>query len=503
MHILTQTKLLNHLRWALILLVSIQLFGESSQPSIINGLITRVYCEQTGAESSQPIDGSSSSSSSGTSFLSSLLSPFRETLRQAKRLLSHHSHHQLDTIVEGNLMDNVESLVHDGFDQLQAQTFKLFMRMYNKTYSPSELPKRMALFFERRKNIEDSIRAFSEGRLPFMMRENTYLDWDEQELKALTGVSPPRDLHELTPEERAARSGASDNVGDYHNESSLTRDSNPIRETNEFDTITLDIDDDDDDDTSNNNNDAKLISSSSGPMKVLAPVSIPAQKDWRQSGCVAAPVNQEKCGCCYAIATMNVVEAMRCINEVSSPILSPQQIIDCSTPRAGYQNHGCDGGWPTRVLKYLQDVGVASRETCYPLVKRQERCKLAKVKQVQGCTVSSSVSSSSPRLRYKVLNNERDILYHVATTGPVITVMRATDKFLYYGSGIFDDPKCTRRANDVDHAISIVGYGRENGLDYWLIKNSWGDDWGIEGYGKYRRGKNACSIGHWGWVVLK
>lgn len=429
-----------------------------------------------------------------SSLFGSLLSPFRSTYQH----------------LFGGSQGINNNLNH--LQNLQAKTFKMFMQLYNKTYLPNEIPRRMRLFLQRRKQIEDSVRAYTSGRLSFMMRENSYIDWDEHELKALAGVAPPRSLQELTPEEHSVIfSGNQQPVlidhRDYYVidtksannvEPSVSRSLDNATLAEEEETTTLiDISEttkatrtnsSDDDDAPN--------------LSVGAPVSIPARMDWRRSGCVAAPVNQHKCGCCYALATMNVLESMRCINQVSSPILSPQQVVDCSTPRAGYQNFGCNGGWPTRVLRYLQDVGVAAREACYPLILRQEVCKLNRVRQAAGCTVQASAKDSG-RLRYKVLNNERDILYHVAKTGPVVTVMKTTDKFLYYGSGIFDDPSCSRRADDVDHAISIVGYGRENGVDYWLIKNSWGAEWGLDGYGKFRRGSNACSIGHWGWVILE
>jgi len=416
------------------------------------------------------VDAQSAGDGEGSkSLLDTLMYPIRETFRKARRLF-------------GSRMDNVHEFVEGGFSSMQAETFGTFMQLYNKSYSPSELPKRMALFFERRKLIEDSVKAFSEGKLPFTMQENPFIDWDETELRALTGVSPPKSLDELSAEEREA----------FLNNDPQPAEGNSVAgdEATEEDTITLDIP-----------MVSKSFETSEANLTVRAPVSIPAKKDWRTSDCVAAPMDQEKCGCCYAIATMGVLESMRCLTQVSSPILSVQQIIDCSTPRAGYKNYGCNGGWPTRVLKYLQDVGVSTRQICYPFVKRQEYCKLNKVRQVTGCPIRAS-ASNDVGLRYKVLNNERDILYHVATTGPVITVMRATDRFLYYGSGIFDDPKCSRKADDVDHAIQIVGYGRENGIDYWLIKNSWGASWGQAGYGKYKRGTNACSIGHWGWVIL-
>lgn len=410
-------------------------------------------------------------------FLNFILSPIRATLNQAKRLLGGH----------------IET-VNDGVDSIRLQTYKMFMRLYNKTYSPEEIPRRMELFFQRREQIEESVRSYREGRSTFEMRENEFLDWDDDEIKKLTGVSLPQP-DQLSAEERGIGDENSYSFVDEEDGISVMASNSENSRFESYNFRNSDdanndeqVEDDDDDDDSN-----MIVKQQSD--------RIPANKDWRQSGCVSTPINQLRCGACYAIATMSVVESMRCIKKVSSPILSPQQVVDCSTPRTGYANYGCDGGWPTRVLKYLQDVEYATRETCYPFVRKQNTCKFKQVKSTEGCSVRASVTDQK-KIEYKLLRNERDILYHVAKTGPVVTVMKASDKFLYYSKGIFDDARCSRRRDDVDHAIVIVGYGTQNGQNYWLIKNSWGTtEWGQGGYGLYKRGTNACSIGHWGWVV--
>lgn len=375
-----------------------------------------------------------------------ILNPLKSTIQYTKNFF-------------GRRIDNAND-AYNSIPDIQMETFKIFMRLYNKTYPANEIPRRMTLFFQRREIIEESQRLFEEGREMFAMRENEFTDWDDEELKKLAGVSLP----------------SPDQMDDE--EKSIYQLNNRFERS--IDNVTTDDSDEDN--------------------MIVQQDATGVTKDWRTSGCVSTPINQQKCGACYAIATMGVVETIRCLKTVSSPTLSSQQIVDCANERAGYANYGCDGGWPTRVLKYLQNTQIAAREKCYPFNARQNSCKLSQVRQKPGCVVSASWSGRG--LQYKVLRNERDMLYHVANTGPVVTVMKATDKFLYYGEGIFDDRRCSNRRDDVDHAIVIVGYGRENGVDYWIIKNSWGTiKWGIGGYGLYRRGKNACSIGHWSWVV--
>lgn len=368
-----------------------------------------------------------------------IVDPIRATLSRARHLLS------------GQL-----SSLNDGADALRMKTFRMFMRLYNKTYSPDELPRRMALFFRRRSQVASSTKSFREGKSSFEMRLNRYADWDDSELKQLTGVSLPSELL---------------------------------------------ADDDDDNDfevsAGQNESDERVV------RQQAEETVIPASKDWRTSGCISTPIDQKGCGACYAIATIAAVESMRCLNHVASPVLSPQQVVDCSTKKTGYDNHGCNGGWPTQVLRYLQDVQVAARETCYPFKRRRSTCRLEEIKETSGCTVRASVTDQE-KLRYKVLRSEEDMLYHVAKSGPVVAVMSAPDSFFYYSDGIFDDPTCTKKRNDVDHAILIVGFGSKDGQDYWLLKNSWGTtEWGQSGFGLYKRGTRACSIGHWAWAIIE
>ena len=76
--------------------------------------------------------------------------------------------------------------------------------------------------------------------------------------------------------------------------------------------------------------------------------------------------------------------------------------------------------------------------------------------------------------------------------GAVATGIYASDNgFGNYKAGVFD--KCSSTA--INHAVTVVGYGTENGQPYWLIKNSWGENWGDGGYVKIARGKSECGIG--------
>ena len=79
--------------------------------------------------------------------------------------------------------------------------------------------------------------------------------------------------------------------------------------------------------------------------------------------------------------------------------------------------------------------------------------------------------------------------------GAVVGAVRSAGPFQEYQGGIFGGCPDTA-ANEVDHAITVVGYGTDNGQDYWLIKNSWGPNWGENGFIRIERGVNMCGIGY-------
>ncbi|CAF3202827.1 unnamed protein product [Rotaria sp. Silwood2] len=230
--------------------------------------------------------------------------------------------------------------------------------------------------------------------------------------------------------------------------------------------------------------------------------TVPPEYDWtnqtRVPGAVTPIKNQHHCGSCYAFGFVGALEKTYAEIYKESGPLSPQQIIDCSG------QGGCDGGSFIASFSYLT-------RNQYKLNLEKDYPQPPDAAQKQKCQKSDGVSLSSGskgKLRYEQIpdGNEEYMKKIVYERGPVYvsfdcgertgndTILReVSQKWDHYASGIFDVPGCPEYRN-LNHAPVVVGYGTENGTDYWKVKNSWGEDWGENGYVKVRRNKNMCGI---------
>ncbi len=221
--------------------------------------------------------------------------------------------------------------------------------------------------------------------------------------------------------------------------------------------------------------------------------ALPDHVDWRDKGVVSAVKRQGKCGSCYTFSTTGAVEAHHAIQfgTWKTPELAEQQILDCATD---FDNHGCNGGLPSHAFEYIHYAGGLSREFAYPYRAEasgdNSRCSF------DGGKNATSVGARTMGSFNITENDEDSIREIVANIGPVAVAFQVVDDFRLYKKGIYSSDKCQSGSKDVNHAVLIVGYGQapETGKPYWIVKNSWGDDWGEEGYFRIARGKNMCGI---------
>lgn len=215
---------------------------------------------------------------------------------------------------------------------------------------------------------------------------------------------------------------------------------------------------------------------------------LPKALDWREHGVVTHVKNQQFCGSSYAMATTGAIESHYFRKTGQLLPLSDQNIVDCSQ---SYGNNGCIGGTMENAYKYIRDHGVYTAEA-YPYDgSGNYYCQI---------DIKDAKHSNATRIRISEFvripsGNEEELLKALTIHGPISVSIDARSKsFALYSHGIYNDPNCD--AKHVNHAVLLVGYGTdENGTDYYILKNNWGERWGTKGYFKMLRNQtNTCGI---------
>jgi len=209
---------------------------------------------------------------------------------------------------------------------------------------------------------------------------------------------------------------------------------------------------------------------------------IPESWDWRAKDGVSPVKNQGSCGSCWTFSTVGTLEAHSLINYGSFDPLAEQQLVDCA---GDFDNHGCEGGLPSHAFEYISYAGGISTEDAYPYFATDRPCT------VDPSTFALSVEEGS----FNVTEGDEDELkLAIATQGPVSIAFEVVSDFRDYSTGVYSSTECKNSPKDVNHAVVAVGFGTEGGVDYWIVKNSWGTDWGDEGFFKIERGVNMCGV---------
>ena len=210
------------------------------------------------------------------------------------------------------------------------------------------------------------------------------------------------------------------------------------------------------------------------------PVSI----DWTTKGVVNSVRDQGQCGSCWAFATTANAESVWAIEKGQLLDLSEEFLVDCASG-VGYFNMGCNGGQPDSALKYMINNGQCS-EASYPYTS-------GVTKQAGSCQKCSSAGVNFSNC-YDVTPKDQVALKSAVSKQPVVIAIEAdTRYFQSYSSGILTDGiKC---GTSLDHAVEIVGFGSENGIDYWKVRNSWSQSWGENGYIRIQKTSSTNDIG--------
>jgi len=208
----------------------------------------------------------------------------------------------------------------------------------------------------------------------------------------------------------------------------------------------------------------------------------PSSIDWRQKGAVTSVKDQGQCGSCWTFSSTGAVEGAWAISTGKLIDLSEQELVDCATG-VSYGSHGCNGGQMEGAFKYIMEHGQCS-DSSYPytsgVTKTGGSC--------QKCSAVAHISSCSDVKP----NDQISLMAAVAQQPVAIAISADTKLFQSYSGGIITSPSCY---TSLDHGVLIVGYGTENGQDYWLVKNSWSSSWGMDGYVKIAKSSSTNDPG--------
>jgi len=210
---------------------------------------------------------------------------------------------------------------------------------------------------------------------------------------------------------------------------------------------------------------------------------LPATVDWRTKGIVTDVKNQGQCGSCWAFSAIASLEGQHANATGKLVSLSEQELVDCSTAEG---NQGCNGGLMDQAFTYIQKNKGVDTEASYPYEAADKTCRFKK----------ANIGATLIGFKDIATGDENALKEAAAAIGPISVAIDASSFWfqLYFG-GVYDHADCKNGAADLDHGVTVVGYGTENGKDFWLVKNSWGGTWGEKGYIRMVRNKsNQCGI---------
>ena len=199
--------------------------------------------------------------------------------------------------------------------------------------------------------------------------------------------------------------------------------------------------------------------------------------DWRRTGCVPGPKNQQSCNACYAFSLLDLMEFLYCQKHKSLMEFSTQYLIDCGHKA---QLNGCRGGKLSNVGVFISRYGLQT-SAMYPYAGVEQQCPFSEEDDAQRKSYQLK-----PAIRQWQLFEQISAWYEWLPKTPIIVGINMPADFLAYGGGIHDGQACVP---DMVHAMMLVGSGVQDGKTFWLLKNTFSQTWGEGGY--FRLSKRA------------
>ena len=220
-------------------------------------------------------------------------------------------------------------------------------------------------------------------------------------------------------------------------------------------------------------------------------VGAPASVDWRTKGAVTPVKDQGQCGSCWSFSTTGALEGIYAIKNSNLVSFSEQQLVDCDYIRAGGTSLGCNGGDMGSAMDWIGKNNGLCTEQAYPYFSGTTKTNGACQKScsiVSGSDVSKTVSVG--------VNSDSAMMTALAQQPVSVAIEADQSSFQLYKSGVFSGSCGT----NLDHGVLLVGYGTMTGGDYYILKNSWSNTWGDQGYmylgkgSQYNGGKGQCGV---------
>ncbi|CAK8530689.1 unnamed protein product [Lathyrus sativus] len=218
----------------------------------------------------------------------------------------------------------------------------------------------------------------------------------------------------------------------------------------------------------------------------------PSSLDWRLKGAVTPVKNQRLCGACWAFGTVGAIEGIVAIKTGKLISLSEQEILDCDVTGS------CARGLVGRAFYWVEENnGIATNES-YPYTASKGVCRSSQIQNSENSSISAH--KSAPR-------SDRGLLCAVAKQPIVVMIYSRSQSYQLYTHGVFQGDDCPLDSVEVSHTMLLVGYNSTDTEDYWIVKNSGGPTWGMQGYMWIKRNTNkkygVCAINAWASFPIK
>jgi len=196
--------------------------------------------------------------------------------------------------------------------------------------------------------------------------------------------------------------------------------------------------------------------------------------DWQAKGMITAIKDQGQCGSCWAFSTTETVESANLLAGKQVPNGSPQEIVDCDS-----SDSGCNGGDPQEDLQWIVNQGGQETDSCYPYTATDGQCNQANCQPDPALKISTVTPVSG----------SETVIYQMLQQAP-LSICADAEPWQNYNGGVLTADQC---GSDVDHAIQLTGYSPTQG-GYWIVRNSWGANWGENGFIWLQFGQDTCAI---------